>query len=130
MIMDKELMFSEEQAITATAASTNSLDLGAEVGQGEPLEAFFLIEEDFDNLTDLTIAIQESSDDGDSDSFTDVVVSPAIPLASLVAGAEVFKVKLPAGTERYLQANYTVNGTNPSAGKITSGILLDRQTNK
>lgn len=129
MLMDKELLFSEGQAVTATAASTNSLDVGAGVGQGEPIEVFVLVTEDFDLLTDLIVTLEGSSDDGDSDSFATVLSSPAIALASLKAGTEVFKVAVPAGTERYLQLKYTVNGTNPTTGKITAGLIIDRQTN-
>lgn len=130
MFVDKQNLYSEDQAITATAVSENAIDHGAGgAGAGSPLPLFAVVTEDFDNLTDLTIALQESSDDGDSDSYADKMVSPAIPLASLTAGTMIFLGTIPPDTERYTKLNYTVNGTEPTAGKITAGIALDLQSN-
>lgn len=143
MIFDKENLFSEDQAITADAASTNVIDLGApgtpanylgalkrDIGPGNPLELWISVSETFNNLTSLTITMQ--SDTADTfGSQTTFGTTLAIPLADLVAG---YYVKFPAywpegNTERYVRLFYDVTGTAPSTGKITAGIVAARQTN-
>lgn len=128
MILDNELIFSKKQAITATATSTNSINTGsAGVGAGRQLPVFLVVTEDFNNLDSLNVALQESSDDGDTDSFADVL-SKSIGSADLVAGKELYLFDIPPGTEKYLRLNYTVSGSDPTNGALTSGIVLDEQT--
>lgn len=124
MIIDNDLVFSDEQAVTASAASTNKLNFeesGEGKGEGVPLKVKFVVEEDFATLTSLQFSVQQSSDDASADAYVDAVASRDIPAAELVAGA-VFELTLPPDFEQYLQAYYTVTGTNASAGKVTSFI--------
>ncbi len=128
MILDNELIFSNGQAITATAASTNAVNAGsAGVGAGRQLPVYIAVTEDFNNLDSLNVALQQSSDDGDSDSYEDVI-SKDIAVADLVAGNELYLFDIPPGTEKYLRLNYSVTGSNPSTGKLKTGIVLDEQT--
>ena len=54
MILDEQGLFSNNQKITATAVSTNVLDLGKrEVSFGTPVELFIQVTEDFVKLTSL-----------------------------------------------------------------------------
>jgi len=130
MILDKELQFCENQAVTANAASTNAIDFkSAGVGRGEPVQISVVITEAFNNLTDLTVSIQGSSDDGDTDAYADVISSPAVPLAALVDGYEFVLTVLPEKLERYGRLYFTVNGTAPTTGQITANVVADRQTN-
>ena len=142
MIFSKELLFSDNQAITATAVSTNVVDLGAtgtpahgaaaltrDVGPGEPVPIEIMITEDFDLLTSLDIQVQVATDEA----FTSpvVAISQSIALASLVAGARVNFMYLPEGINlRYMRLNYAVTGTDPTAGQIYAGISMGRQTNQ
>lgn len=143
MIFDKETLFSENQAITADAGSTNVIDLGAtgtpaghlgalirDVGPGNPIEIWISVQESFDALTSLTVTVQTDT----ADTFgspTTIGTSLAIPLATLVAG---YYFRFPAywpegGTERYVRLFYDVTGTNPTTGEIMAGVVMARQTN-
>lgn len=142
MIFDRTLLFSDEQAITATAASTNIVDLGAtgtiygyssamvrELGYGNDANIYVGVTESFNNLTSLTISI-ETDDNSSFSSATTVWTSPAYTLAQLAVRAKyLLPDELPAGVnERYVRLKYTVAGTAPTTGKITAGIVADRQT--
>lgn len=129
MFLDKQMMFSEDQGpITATAASTNVLDMGlGDAGKTE-MGLYLRITEAFNNLTSLGIKLQTATDAA----FTTPVDLPAqvTPLlAALTLNSEHLKIDVPVGCLRYLRLYYTVTGTAPSTGKITAGIILDRQTN-
>lgn len=140
MIFDNTLLFSDGQAITATAASTNVVDLGAtgttwagqtlgrDIGKGARIPLSITITEAFNNLTSLTIALQ--SDDNSGFSSAKVVVDQVIVLADLTLGKQIdFPNYIPQGAnERYLRFNYTVTGSAPTTGKVTAGVVAARQT--
>lgn len=124
MIIDSTAVFSDQQAITATAVSTNVIDLGVsrDVGRGIGLPLLVMVNEDFNNLTSLTVSIQTDSDVafGTAKNLTEQTIA----LADLVAGKNFdFKV-VPTSTDRYLRLNYTVTGTAPTTGKVTAGITM------
>lgn len=140
-LLSAQQIFSEDQAITATAASTNILDLGAtgtpyggaaaltrDVGKGNPVHLLFMVTEAFNTLTTLTVSVQV--DDNSSFSSATTVFDQAIPLASLVVGYTLPIQFVPNGVnERYVRMYYTVGGSNPSTGQITCGVSLGNQTN-
>lgn len=141
MIFDRTLLFSNAQAITASAASTDVVDLGAtgtvygaaaalarDVGKGQGIPIDIQVVEAFNNLTSLTIAVE--CDDNSSFSSAKVVMSTTIALAGLTVGRVASIVAVPPGiNERYMRINYTVTGTAPSTGKVTAGIVAGVQTN-
>ena len=124
-ILDRQILFSNEQAITASAASTDVVDLGAnrDIGAGEPLYVLVQVMQAFDNLTSLTIALQTSA----TENFASPVQLTArtVALASLTAGATFSVGPVPGGTLRYVRLYYTVTGTTPTTGKITAGIGVE-----
>lgn len=141
MIFDRTLLFSDGQAITATAASTNVVDLGAtgkpygasaalvrELGYGNNVPVSITVTESFNTLTSLTISV-ETDDNAGFSSATTVWTSPAYTLAQLAVGAKyLLPDAIPAGVnERYVRLKYTVGGSNPSTGKITAGVVAARQ---
>jgi hypothetical protein len=143
MILDDTLVLSDAQAITADAASTNIIDLGAagtayghsaavrrDVGIGTHIPLLLIVTEAFNTLTSLTVIVQVDNDAAFG-SPKEVARSAAIPLASLVAGYTFpFPAELPEGTdERYLRLYYDVTGSNPSTGKVTAAVVAGRQTN-
>ena len=142
MIFDAQSQFSDAQAVTATAASTNSIDLKAtgtpyggnalvrDIGKGCELPVAVTVTETFATLTSLTISV-ETDDNSSFSSATTVFTTPAILAATLVAGYSVpMLVEVPEGTkEQYVRLKYTVAGSNATAGKITAGIVAARQTN-
>lgn len=122
MITDKLNTLSEDQAVTASAASTNSIDAEyAKIGDGNPKFVYFVVTEDFATLTSLTFELEDAADDGSgsADTFADLTTSKAVALADLVAGKTV-KLAIPSGARRYLRAYYTVAGSNATAGKVSA----------
>lgn len=143
MIFDATLQFSNAQPITADAASTNIIDLGAtgtvygaaaaiirDVGLGEQVPLAIRVVETFNNLTSMQILVQTDDNTAFSTPVT-VFQSPVYVLADLAIGAKLLLPDwLPAGTkERYVRLFYDITGTTPTLGKITAGIVEANQTN-
>ena len=143
MIMDRTGLLSDAQAITASAASTNSIDLGAtgtpygapsalarDIGNAHvPLSVS--VTESFNNLTSIVISIQ-TDDNSAFSSPTTVWTSPTYTLAQLATGAKyLLPDEFPVGVnERYVRLFYTLAGTTPTTGKITAGVVAARQRNR
>jgi hypothetical protein len=139
MIFSAQQIFSDDQAITASADSTNVIDLGVagtpydaaaalnrDVGKGAGIPILIQVTEAFDALTNLEIKIST----GATTTLGTTIVSKVILLADLVAGAQFPVVVLPNDiTERYLGIEYVVTGGTPTVGKITAGITMGVQTN-
>jgi hypothetical protein len=143
MIFDNTLLFSDNQAITASAASTNAIDtlaqgkylgattvLGRDHGKGNKISLLVQVTETFDTAAEdgtLTFALQMDS----TDTFTP---DKSIDLgtfteAELVAGFQIPFDYIPKGTTyQYMRLYYTVAGTgNFTAGKIKAGIVAGVQ---
>lgn len=139
MILSAQQLFSEDQAITATAVSTNVIDLGVagtpyggvaplyqDIGKGNKIPFLAQVTADFDNATSIKVAIET----GATTALGTEVLSETILLADLVAGKQtVFEVLPNQLTERYLGVRYTVVGTAPTQGTFTAGITMGNQTN-
>ena len=123
-MLDDSLKFSEDQAITATATSTNIIDLGnkREVAFGNPVSLYIMIKESFNTLTSLTFTVKTSAN-SDMSSASELA-SCTVALANLTKGKRVPLAFFPCGNKRYAQLTYTVTGSNPSTGKI-SAYLAD-----
>lgn len=123
MLQDAENLFSNAQAITATANSTNFINMGhtKDWGPGHDIEVAVSIVENFNNLTSLEVKIQ--SDDNSSFSSARDHEKYSLALADLVAGQRI-SLKPQQRMERYWRLVYTVTGTNPAAGKITAGVTV------
>ena len=128
MILDKENVLSDDQAITASAASTNVILLQSVAGKdsapGTPLDLLVQVTETFAAGTSVVVGIQTD----DAEAFGSAVTlnsSAAIAVATLKAGYR-FSVSIPKqGLKKYLRAYYTVVGT-PTAGKVFAGIVQVR----
>ena len=130
MILDKENMFSEAQALTSDADSTNIIDLGVEgYGKGQAIPIFIQVQEAFDNLTNIKFTLQSAV----NAAFTTTVShqSVTVLLASLDAvGDRVNLGYLPEDVHRYVKIDYDLTGSTPTAGKVDAGLVLDKQTNE
>lgn len=141
MIIDNTLVLSDSQAITATAASTNVIDTGAngtafghaaalssDLGKldGNGVQLAVNVAEAFNNLTSLAIALQVSSDNS---TFVEVATRTYL-LAEINSLKQLdFPARVPIGaSRRYLRLNYTVTGTAPTTGKIFAAVVAARQT--
>jgi hypothetical protein len=121
-ILDRLNLFSNDQAITASTASTDVVDLGSvrDVGAGETSTVLVLVTEAFDNLTSLTATLQTSA----TENFASPVqlMAATLPLSGLTVGARFPITTVPRGTLRYLRLYYTMTGTAPTTGRITAGV--------
>lgn len=117
MILESQLQFSDAQALTATAVSTNVVDLGVDqdIGIGKAMAVVVTVGVAADFTTgDETYKVTVQTDDNDSfSSATTVLDSAVINGDELTAGK---KIVLPIGfaNERYLRLNYTLAGTTPT----------------
>lgn len=116
MILDSTLQFSNAQALTATADSTNVIDLSndRDIGIGEPMALVVTVgvAADF-TTTDETYQFQLETDDNAAMTSSTIIGDVTVAAANLTAGD---KVVIPLGhsNERYLQVVYTLGGTTPS----------------
>lgn len=142
MIINKNLVLSENQAITATALSTNVIawpDNGTppregapitrNLGSGTPIPMLMQVTEAFATLTSLTITL-ETSDNEDMTSSTVLSSSAAIPAADLVPGYRPsFTRFIPDATmKKYLALRYTVTGSAATTGAITAAVATEVNT--
>lgn len=142
MLFDEQNLFSDAQAITASAASTNHMNLGKpatvphapaplvrDLGNGQDMALRIQVVENFATLTSLTVEVQVASDSSFSSPKT-VASSGAVPVSELVAGKVINPSIVPFGVDdQYLRLFYTVAGSNATAGAITAGIVAGHQTN-
>lgn len=116
MILDANLIFSKDQAVTADADSS-IIDLGQggdAVGQELTIRA--VVTSAFAGLTSLAIVLKTSEN---KSAWTDVILTPTIAAAKLTAGAEILCIRVPKGLQRYVKLAYDVTGTG-TAGKVTA----------
>lgn len=131
-IVDNNLYMSDAQAVTASAASTNVLDLATatrNIGNGQAIELVVQVATTVaasGGASNVTFSLDDSADNS---SFAVVVASMAIPKATLVAGYEALRIRLPLGLRRYIRVYYTVDTNNLTAGAFNAYLALDRQDN-
>jgi len=116
MILDSLLKFSDAQALTATADSTNVIDLSVDrdIGIGEPMALVVTVGVAADFTTgDETYQFQLETDDNAGMTSSTIIGDVTVAAADLTVGD---KVVIPLGhsNERYLQVVYTLGGTTPS----------------
>ena len=126
MFIDAQHRFSDAQAVTADAGSTNIIDLGVarNLFDGEPLAVVLTVDVAADGTTtDETYEFQIEADDNASfSSATDLVVQ-SIGYAALTAGSKhILPIPVGAAVERYLRVYYNVGGTSPTI-TVTADLL-------
>ena len=126
MITDKLLRVSEDQAVTSTAVSTDTIDLvvARDMGEGTPLYMNFAVTTAMAGGTSIKFEVITSAS-ANLGSPTVIGSSDAILTAALTLGKNIVVRLNPdiAGKgQRYLGARYTVSGTY-SSGKITADVV-------
>ena len=126
MITDKLLRVSEDQAVTSTAVSTNTVDLGVarDMGEGTALYMNFALTEAFANGTSITFEVITSAS-ANLGTPTVIGSSAVIATAALTLGKNIvvrLNPSIASKGQRYLGARYTIAGTF-NAGKVTADIV-------
>ena len=125
MILDKQNLFSEDQAITTTAVSTNIIDLGTDDSEvvtpnNKDAEILAQVTTTFVGATSVALSLYTDADVAFG-SATLMFTTAAVANASLVAGYKFKVPTLPEDVERYVRMTYTVVGT-ASAGTVMAGL--------
>lgn len=130
MILDAQALLSDAQALTGTALSTNTYDLGAagnDVGIGEPLCAVVTVDVAADATTgDETYRFSVIQSANANLSSSDELLTTNVTFvtrAFLSAGRKLI-LPIPPGllTKRFIGLNYTLGGTTPLI-TVTAAIL-------
>lgn len=132
MIFDAQNLFSKDQAVTATAASTNTLDLGR--GDYGPSErASLVVCASGFTAGSMTIELQTADACSSAGALTSPATVASFPVsaAALKAGGNIVAVRLPHNLKRYVCLTYTApsgeGAVAPAGGTITAGLALDVQ---
>jgi hypothetical protein len=124
MIQDRLEMFSNAQAVTGTADSTNVLDLGA---HGDDLQRnlmlFVQVREPATAEGAATVKVGVYTGTAEGSQATLLHETAAIAKATLVAGYFMLKIPLPANVGRYLKLTYTVATGPLTAGTFDAGLI-------
>ena len=138
MLLDKETQFSNRQAITASAPSTNHINLqptgrrphsntvvGRDLGMSD-IPLLIQVTDSFTGGTSVQVSVQ-TDDNAAFTTPTTVIQTAAIPVADLKAGYQFTIDDFPIGVrEQYVRLYYTVVGT-PTAGTITASAVAGVQ---
>lgn len=143
MIFSAQQIFSDDQAVTATAISTNVIDLGLpgtpfdavaplnqDIGKGAPVPILIQVTEDFTHATssDMTVTLEVSAAAGLTSPV--VLATETIAFADLVAGKQTFLQYLPNGADlQFLGVRYSSSSGSWTGGTITAGVTMGNQTN-
>lgn len=132
MYVDANLLFSDAQAVTAAADSTNIVDLSAvrDIGTGTNLYVVVTVDvalTDAGSDSTVTVALQ-----GDSTStITPDATENLFTIPALAAAGNVYIGKLSPGSAplqyRYINLKYTPNNGNLTTGSFTAFIAKDVQ---
>lgn len=127
MNFDKRLMFCEEQAITASAVSENTIELGDnDVTIGTPVPLFMFVNESFaGTATGLNIKIQVN-DKADFSGTTATLLEETIAIADLKEGKILPPKYMPKGAKGFARLSFALEGSGTpafTAGKITAGVV-------
>lgn len=131
MYIDRSLQVSNEQAVTATAASTDVIDFGQanpNTGLTDHLTMAVTVDEAATaaGAATVTFAVQDSADNS---SWADVAATAAIGKAALPAGAQVL-VPMPLQHRRYVRVNYVVATGPLTTGKFSAQVVTGIQANR
>jgi hypothetical protein len=135
MITDALLQLSTAQAVTASAVSTNTIDLGTarDLGQGNDLYAAFGVDIAATAAGAATVQFQIISSANANLSSPNILASTdAIPKTDLTAGRKPIVLclnssvllALPIG-QRYLGVQYTVATGPLTAGSFSAALTMD-----
>lgn len=129
MILDAMLRFSNAQALTATARSTNTLDLGVsrKLFSGVSFSALIIptVSADFTTTDETYVINVRTSDDATFATGVTTLETKTVTAAQLAAGQRVLvSINVDSQAKRYLELQYVLGGTTPSV--TVSAFLVPR----
>lgn len=116
MIIDKRMQVSSSQALTATAASTDVIDLGSDrdIGPGRSMWLVVVAKTGLGG-TSPTLAVSVETDDNSGfSSAATLLTGPTLAAAAFATG-QIHVLPMPMTNERYIRAKFTLGGTSPTA---------------
>lgn len=116
MNIDAQTLFSDAQALTETAASTNLIDFGSDrdMGRGEPMAVVIVVDVAADGTTtNETYQFDVQTDSDVAFGSATTLSSNVIGYASLTLGSR-HVIPLGHTNERYMRLYYTLGGTTPT----------------
>lgn len=146
MLLDNQGLFSDRQAVTVSAASTNYINLGEpdtvsgapaalvrRVGGTHDIPLLIQVVTTFAGVATMRVDVQVDDNSGFTSART-VASSGTIDGAALSAGYQFAPPNVPAGIdERYVRLYYTLTfpgtATAGTAGAITAGTAAALQSN-
>lgn len=134
MILDKQLQLATAQAVTASANSTNYVDLTAasEIGHAELYVAITCdVAATAAGAATVQFQLLNDASSGFGTANNILVQSDAIPKAKLTVGMDPIFLPIPPGCDKqYVALNFNV-GTGPlTAGSFSVNIVDNAQRNK
>jgi hypothetical protein len=133
MIQDAFGLFSDAQDITATASSTNVVDLGTErrFGTGEPVYLVATVTTAFtDSSSNSTVTVTlQSAAAATMASATTRLTLPVFAAESAAGTKQIGVVPPGALNERYYNVKYTVANGDLTTGAFDTFFTLDPDTN-
>lgn len=131
MYVDAQLLFSNAQAVTAAAASSNIVDLRQvrDMGLGENLYIALVVDVTTDDTGDnSTVTVDLQTDDNEAFS-SNTTGQTLFTVAANAAAGTVYYARIQPGAmnERYARLYYTPNNGDLSAGAFTAFITHDIQ---
>ncbi len=129
MILDAQNLFSDAQAITAAAASTNLIDLGEarDIGVGENLFVVLIVDTAFtDADSNSTLAVVLQTDAlAAFGSPTNGQTLFTVPALAAIGSKHIARIQPDALNERHVRLYYTPANGNLTTGAVTAFITHD-----
>lgn len=129
MILDALALFSDAQALTATANSTSSIDLtktAQNIGVGENMYVHINVDVAFtDGSSDSTITVTLVTDDNAALSSPTTVQTLGTFAALSAIGTRLIARIQPGTFERYIGLVYTTANGNLTTGSVTAALVHD-----
>lgn len=140
MYLDAQLIFSDAQAVTADAGSTNVIDtgplftgvLGRNLGVGERAFVFLTVDVALTDSGSTSYCTVTLETDETAAFSTAATVATLFVVPALTAAGATFFAPLPVATlavpyERFIRLKYTMTNGDLSTGSFTAGITKDIQ---
>ena len=133
MFLDHQLIFSDAQALTAAAASTNYVDLSVarDIGTGQSLYVFVSVDVALtDAGSNSTVSVDlyyDSTTTFTPDDTQRMFIIPATAAAGSLYFARINPILVT--NYRYAELYYTMNNGDLTTGTVTAGIVMGVQKN-